>query len=142
MGEHKSDTQIWRHLRPTKFEGFLIPSDAHMPSMLANWFIEMKSDEQAYFFNVVGKKSSEWEAMPQMQWRYMQDELSRDGKDVLRDMYQHTRDDGEDEKDERIRDAAHDLFAALEAYDLMADAPKAIEDQAQAALAKARGEGQ
>jgi hypothetical protein len=57
---------------------------------LAEKFADARSDIQADFFNCLANIVNAWEMPHILQWRYMQDHLTPEGKELLNDMKIHT----------------------------------------------------
>lgn len=53
------------------------------PEMMAEAFWKMGSDEQARFFHALSKEIGGDQFHSECQWWYLDDELSKDGRDVL-----------------------------------------------------------
>lgn len=57
---------------------------------LAQKFADSGSIKQAEFFNALANIVKQWEVSHVFQWRYMQENLTADGKALLNDMKDHT----------------------------------------------------
>lgn len=77
-----------------KFSGYLLSDDAtERAKELAELFCGLEAEKQAIFFNEVAIASRRWDRRRIFQWRYLQRDLSADGKRVIDELSVHTSDE-------------------------------------------------
>lgn len=57
----------------------------------AAWiFLNGNSRYQAHVLNYIAEGAKKWANLACFQWRYMEEDLSSDAREMLREMYEHT----------------------------------------------------
>lgn len=82
--------QDWDNV--TELEGYLVSKDHSIRSrQIARLFCSLTDEEQAMFFDEIGIVNEEyWEGAGILQWRQMQEHLSKRAKQTIDDMKNHT----------------------------------------------------
>lgn len=74
-----------------EIKGYLVSLDKiERAKQIAKLFCGLSSDAQAAFFNEVAINSRTWPKERIFQWRYIQCDLSADGKRVIDELKDHT----------------------------------------------------